>query len=738
MAEILDQITDGTEIVGRFETAIGNLSAVIEKLVGGVSGLSGGVLPELNSGILKTSDSMRAVKNSTNETGIATDYLSRKIGELTKGIFETVKAHKDLIGVGTAAAASIRMLQTGTTDAGISLREYNKGFEEVSRSGTKFAATVGTVLSNFGSMGDMAGGVYKNFVNLINETKSFESAILSAGQTGGNFFGTFGEGSTDMVSNMTSTMNKISERAYEVSNSLGLNFEDGIKRTIEVMKSMPGEFDKVYDGMLVDTQEFSLNTEQIISMVSRGVGISFSEGLGIARDMLYRFGEDAVEGATRVALISNASKELGFQFDDVKRLADDMDNSFSMWGNQMDGVIDILGDVSKALDGTNVGLEGQIRIVKDLGNAVQQMQLPMRSFIGVMSGIRGPGGAVGAGLEVEKMLQEGRMDEVVGMLQETMQKTTGRRAMTLQEATEDPRAQQAFLVQRQLLSTMTGITATPELNRLLEVMSQSQLGAEGLSRAQDVLSDAMTNGNDIATRQTDVMATLSENMLALNNTMMAVNQHYEAYRGATGAMPVYGENLLNVPEIQTGLNEQADRAIKGIGFAQQDITKEDAMNRISRTFGDLSTNLLRGAVQQGEVFVNSVKGFGDIITNNADPAVREFSKAISEATSPITNFVSNITEAIGGQINNELLGVPTVGPRLPTAEQMMPREGMRQEANPQFAIPRVEPSSYNIEFEPMRMQIDLNIKDNGEDVASKSYEMSAATLRILRSKQSST
>jgi len=734
LTEISNQISNGAEAISEFKTMVSNLSPVISSATEMIS--------KLGSGFKNLSNDTNKSSDSANQNDTIFSKLNETTKKVTKTFFTAVEANKELVRTGIDVLLTLQMISKGTVGAGLAMDDYSKHSEFANKANIRFADSAVEMSKKMGEAAEKRALQYKSFISIISEVKTFENAIMSAAQTGGNFFNVYADGGKDMVSQNENVMNKVANQAFTTANILGIHFEDANKLVVSVMKNLPGEFGKIYDDILIGTTKYSLTTEQILGKVTRGTSVSLEDGLSIANKMLYKFGENAVDSAKRIAVLNKANKQLGMQFSDVKGLADDLDNSFSMWGNQLDGIIPILNDVSEALKGTNVGIEGQIKLVKSLGDSAEKMSLPMRSFIGTMSGMRSAGGSIGVGLNVERMLQEGKSGEVISMMQETMQRMTGRQAISLKEATDDPRSQTAFLTQRKLLEKMTGSGDTGQLNRILEVMSKGELGTSGMIDAQKALSGAMQTGEDIATKQTDIMVTLSENLSALEKTLVATNKLYKAYVTKTSADDTLMKNTI----VEQGLARQAGATET---FAQQSLEGEAVTALSNRIVTELAGSIATGTKNQVAMGAEII---GDLAGDLKD-AIDVSSVKDLEIMKPIMSLINEASESSGVKILDTIkTNYEKLFPKLSGKESkesitkiVLPKAQLNEESSMKaMEMPSIQPTivqpeltltdptiNKKLEYEPLKVMIDLNIKDNNGNVSNDSYELSSEIMRII-------
>jgi len=353
--------------------------------------------------------------------------------------------------------------------------------------------------------------------SMSNAAQGFENSIFAAAMAGGNFsnvFGDMGQSGAKFGSDFDAIMTTIGEKALASANILGISYSESLLRTQSLLSNLPNEYGKVYsviDNRTKISGERSVDSMELLSQVARGTGHEYSKAIEMASAMSQKFGSSAKDAGTRMAILADGAKNLKIPFESINSLINGLDGTFAMWGDQMQGTMKVLDQVSSALKNSGLGYAGQIELVKSLGGAVHNLSLSQKAFIGISSGMTSGGGMVGVGLKIEQMLQQGKMGEIVKMLQTTMEQKSGSRAISLSEATNNPEMQKTFLIQRGLLDQF-GIRGTGEQNRLLEAMSKTTLGGEaGQADAERVLSGALNTGNDLTQRQTNLTATMAQN-----------------------------------------------------------------------------------------------------------------------------------------------------------------------------------------------------------------------------------
>lgn len=153
-----------------------------------------------------------------------------------------------------------------------------------------------------------------------------------------------------------------------------------------------------------------------------GTGRSYAE---IIDDMKLAFknynitGEDSLRFSTKMSEISN---KFGINLDVVRDSLRSTANTFKMFGNEADASSRILNQYVGALKSTGLSGDAAVEVVTSMTQALGNLNIAQKSFLSAQTG--GPGGLMGA-FQIEKMMREGKMDEVFDKVQKQMQKQFG-------------------------------------------------------------------------------------------------------------------------------------------------------------------------------------------------------------------------------------------------------------------------------------------------------------------------
>jgi hypothetical protein len=190
-------------------------------------------------------------------------------------------------------------------------------------------------------------------------------------------------------------------------------------------------------------------------------------------------GKDALSFTAR---FTELSSKLGIEFDVMKNgllgatsafqtLTDAGDASFKM----TESMSNIMNKYVEGLKASHMTGQHAVEVVKNMTGAMSNLKVEQRAFLSAQTG--GPGGLMGAA-QIEKMMREGKIDEVMEKVMGSMEKMTGK-AVTLEEASKSESA--AATRQKQITLFQQGplgkLAQNPEdAGRLLETYRAKKEG----------------------------------------------------------------------------------------------------------------------------------------------------------------------------------------------------------------------------------------------------------------------
>jgi len=237
-----------------------------------------------------------------------------------------------------------------------------------------------------------------------------------------------------------------------------------------------------------------LNLTKVAVLTGAAVNMKSADVASMMTKAHLELGESVEGSATMLGNMAIASQKSGLSFSSVSKSLIDGAEKLKMWGATVGSVTPLYNKFADALGEGRKGLTGEI--FQQYITGLQGMGFEMRSLIGITGGLGGGGGAIGAGLEMEALMEtEGGMEEASKKLIETLKSFSGGELITRQQAIEDPSKNAQFMIQRQFLQKMVGGNDAMA-NKMLEGFKKLEEGG-GAADAVKALSSTLGKGERI-------------------------------------------------------------------------------------------------------------------------------------------------------------------------------------------------------------------------------------------------
>ncbi len=178
------------------------------------------------------------------------------------------------------------------------------------------------------------------------------------------------------------------------------------------------------------------------------------------------------------ALMSETQQKLGLRFEDTQGYLTHVAQQFQNVGDNTLGSIHVLERFQGALQNTGLTARASTAIVTHMVDSIKGLEMGTKALISARSG--GAGGLQGA-FQVENLLNQGKIDEVAKMMEQTLRKQFGGRIYTREEAAQSPQAAAQFMRQRTMLQSgaFGGIAKDADTaSKLLEAMKSGPVATE--------------------------------------------------------------------------------------------------------------------------------------------------------------------------------------------------------------------------------------------------------------------
>lgn len=470
--------------------------------------------------------------------GNLTEKQTMLFGLLTTAAIGSRKAFEGLGGIDTKPlntfTSQIEYLTSTFTDA-------KSGVGELS----KIASSVfGSVMPKaFMTSLDLAKQFVMNLAQNADNALRLQNAFIQLSAQTGNLGEVF-KGTKDPLSNVNSLLAQQNNLMIGAMKATGAS-ENAIQGYYMALGTVPKALGEVVTGTGATDSKISMLTATI--KVATGTGRQYGD---IISDLKVAFkdyglvGEQALIFTTRFSEIAN---KFGIELEDVRSGLLGSANAFTAFANagrdaakMSEGLASIMNNYVGALKDTGMTGRNAINTVTNMTSALANMRIEQKAFLSGQAG--GPGGLMG-GFQIEKMLREGKIEEVFDKVRETMQKQFGK-IVTLDEAAKSPGA--ASQLEKQMLILQKGplggfVKTDQDAYRLLEAFRAKQTGGSAVTKLDDAgLRHSMEKGTSVEEKSYTELTRIRNNTEAFRKMADTANlgliQH--GMTASAGSMPL--------------------------------------------------------------------------------------------------------------------------------------------------------------------------------------------------------
>ena len=289
------------------------------------------------------------------------------------------------------------------------------------------------------------------------------------------------------------------ERMRASARALGLGLEEANKYT-QAVHLIPDAL-KVANSALVNfsyLQDKNITISQLAQVGMKAWGLSSTEAARFQNTAFTQLNRDGESFINMLGEIHGAVTDSGVPFNIASRQILNASSSLGIFGKNADMATNVWKSFATTLSSSGVAVESIGKIVNQVTSSIAGMSVQNRAFISMMSGMFQGATALGGALKMElAMRSPGGLEQGLEALTGSLAKFGGGKVITLEEAAQNPQLEMQFVLQRQMLGKLTGITTTEQQNRVLEVLQGVQRG--GISRidGSKQLNDLMKRGADV-------------------------------------------------------------------------------------------------------------------------------------------------------------------------------------------------------------------------------------------------
>jgi hypothetical protein len=551
----LDELTASSDAS---VASLGMISSMTQKTQGAFSSLND-VLNKMNKNLDGTGD-------------IALNQAT-KFGVLSASIIGSRKALEGLSGIDTSGLntfvdqfdqLSESIAQSPTFDV------VTKGVSTLTDMLQKAGAPMDTVKmlakQGYSVLSDYA----KSFFQSADNALKLQNAFIQLSARTGNLNAVFDKAGNELQ-NINSLLANQNMAMATSMKATGLN-EKAIEQYFVALGSIPKALEETISSGTSAGGTMSMLTATI--KLAQGTGRDFND---VVKDLHQSFkdyglvGESALKFTARFSEISN---KFGVELDDVKTGLMGATGAFKSLtdaqaasGNMTEAVSKLMNDYVGGLKEAGMTGAHAVETVKGMTDALAGMRVEQKAFLSAQTG--GPGGLMGA-FQIEKMIREGKIDEVFDKVRDTMQKQFGK-IVTLEEASKSPAA--ASQLEKQMLLLQRGplgqiVKSDSDAYRLLETFRARQEGRAAAPLASSGLEpgglqNAINRGTSIEEKSYSQLTSINNNLAAIRKAAEATNL------GTVQRAATIGQGAADIGDISEAQRASRDNLKSALEAGQQ-------------------------------------------------------------------------------------------------------------------------------------------------------------------------
>jgi len=376
-------------------------------------------------------------------------------------------------------------------DAAASVTESIKGLSGVlgmafdTKTVDRFINSLGGIASKVGDKLDFSTQLNQNFANIA--------------KSSGQFTQYFDTSSVDNLKNSYLDLYK------KVS-----VYNDYIARTSVLQNLRPEEtrqyandLAKIAGGMTNITNTISDGKNSFTSLeavlkIGSATGLGYSETINQIKEKIQQVSntkfsletdKDKNEQAIKaLSQIRNVSDQIKASPEDVNKALTNIQDSFKMTGDVSSAASKIIVGNFQSLRESGLTAQQSLGIIQQMTSSISNLDVAQRAFLSSQTG--GPGGLKGA-FQIEKLIRDGKLDEVFNKVQQALNKQFGK-IVSLDDAASSENA--AAQYQKQLTMLTSGplkmANNQQEAERILSAMSKKQTGSQYMASQNFSTEDA--------------------------------------------------------------------------------------------------------------------------------------------------------------------------------------------------------------------------------------------------------
>jgi hypothetical protein len=482
--------------------------------------------------------------------------------------------------------APMDQIKTAMAEGVAGLNKYAASFFEGADNASRLQETIASLAARTGGLNEVFRAAGPNLSNLNQLTENYQKAINDANSA-------------------THVGVDIMEQYYAQISAIPGAMQATVKSATDSTKNV---------SLLTAATQYSIGAHRDMKDVVEDLRTAFRD---------YNItGDEALQFTARMTEINN---KFGVELSDVRGALMSTAENFKMFGNEAEGAARMMNQYLGALESTGISGAVALDVVKGMTEGIKGMSIAQKSFLSAQTG--GAGGLMG-GFQIEKLMRDGKMDEVMAKVKTTLTRQMGP-LVSVDEAANDPAAAARLVKQRaMLMQGPLGKFAGDEqsASRIIEGMKNQQSG-------KSILTDLATKPGEKGGTQ-DLMKQGINWQEKTHTVLSDIRDDIRATQGLAG--------ISNLTTAQRSMTAGVGAHIRTGDFAgplRRDLSRGSEMSGVAsgQTTDDLASALKTGRLSPRQT---TGRGVAELLSE-----YKRLGKELPEAAmAPINNIKSMLSK----------------------------------------------------------------------------------------------
>ena len=547
MADTFDPKKAIEEYIAKQAAAQGGLQTQIQMV---------DVLKRTDEQYNQLNSSMQAILGPLRE-GITS--AERFISSITESNAQTVRFNT----ISKETTLGLALLSTTFIGASESMREFGQGSLVGSRSAKQLTTDINSLQKAFSQLpvvGPLMEKTVGPFLKIMagmapstDNVRAMETQLVGLSAR----FGGFGDSATrlNFIENLDRNFSHFNTTMTNLSLATGLSREE-VSEYAKKLMSIPSVIATMNQGLEIGGKQ--MTRMEAAMRVSRGTTGDLDDAIKAMNYQFKSFGKINEVAYDMLARTHSVAQQLGQDFKDLEAPIFNIARQFRVFGDNTDSAIRLVGNLSRALMQTGLGIEPTTKIIEGITSSIAQMDIAQKAFLSSQTG--GAGGLRGA-YEIDMLLRQGEegVAAVYEKMEQALRQQFGGEIVTVEQASQDDVA--ASQMTKQLAFVMEGpfgklAQSTGEAYKLFEAFSKGTTPTAEV--AAGATGEAMAADEKIQVRQQtslDTIATLAKHAVFQRDLLIA-----QKARGIVG-----GDNSRARQFMRTYAEGASQRAMQAMG-----------------------------------------------------------------------------------------------------------------------------------------------------------------------------